>query len=75
MADLFENYSNEYIEISELGPAYFLSAPGLAWQVCLKSTKSELELLMDVHMLLMVDKGTRGGMVMPFIGMKTLTST
>ena len=34
----------------------FLSAPGLAWQACLKKTKIELELLTDIGMLLMVEK-------------------
>ena len=48
-------------EIYELDPAHFLSAPGLAWQACLKKTKVELELLTDIDMLLMVEKGTRGG--------------
>ena len=38
-----------------------MSAPGLAWQACLKKTKVELELLTDTDMLLMVEKGTRGG--------------
>ena len=39
----------------------FLSAPGLAWQACLKKTGVKLELLTDIDMLLMVEKGTRGG--------------
>ena len=38
-----------------------MSAPGLAWQACLKETKVELELLTDIDMLLMVEKETRGG--------------
>ena len=38
-----------------------MSASGLAWQACLKQTKVELELLTDIDMLLMVEKGTRGG--------------
>ena len=33
----------------------------MAWQACLKMTKVELELLTDIDMLLMVEKGTRGG--------------
>ena len=61
LADVFENFKNKCIEIYELDPAQFLSAPGLAWQACLKKTKVELELLTDIDMLLMGEKGTRGG--------------
>ena len=61
LADVFENFRNKCIERYELDPAHFLSAPGLAWQACLKKTKVELELLTDIDMLLMVEKGTRGG--------------
>ena len=45
----------------ELDPARFLSTQGLAWQAYLKKTKIESELLADIDMLLMVKKGTRGG--------------
>ena len=54
LADVFEIY--------ELDPAHFLSAPGLVWQACLKKTGIKLELLTNVDMLLMVEKGIRGGM-------------
>ena len=57
LADVFENFRNKCIEIYELDPAHFLSAPGLAWQACLK--KKRVELYID--MLLTVEKGTRGG--------------
>ena len=60
LLDVFENFRNKGIEIYELEPAHFLSAPGLAWQACLKKTKVELESLTDIDMLLMVEKGTRG---------------
>ena len=40
---------------------HFVSAPGLAWQKCLKKTGVKLELLTDIDMLLMLEKGTRGG--------------
>ena len=61
LADVFGNFRNKCIEIYELDPVHFLSAPGLQWQACLKKTKIELELLTDIDMLLMVEKGTRGG--------------
>ena len=61
LADVFENFRNKCIEIYELDPAHFLSAPGLAWQACLKKTGVKLELLTDIDMLLMVEKGIRGG--------------
>ena len=62
LADVFENFTNKCIEIYELDPAHILSAPGLAWQACLKKTEVELELLTDIGMLLMVKKGIRGRM-------------
>ena len=49
------------IKVYELDPAHFFSAPGLAWQACLKKTDFKLELLTDVDMLLRVEKGIRGG--------------
>ena len=38
-ADPFGRFSNKFIEIYDLDPAHFLSAPGLAWQACLKKQK------------------------------------
>ena len=61
LADVIESFRNKCIEIYELDPAQFLSAPGLAWQACLKNTGVNLELLTDIDMLLMVEKGIRGG--------------
>ena len=42
LADVFEKFRNKCIEIYEPDPAYFLSAPGLAWQACFKMTGLEL---------------------------------
>ena len=52
---------NKCIEIYEFDPAHFLSAPGLAWHACLRKTEVKLELLTNVDMLLMVEKGIREG--------------
>ena len=56
LADVIGNFRNKCIEIYELDPAHFLSAPGLAWKACLIKTEVKLELLTNVDMLLMVEK-------------------
>ena len=49
------------LEIYQLEALYFLPAPGLAWQIALKKTKVRLDPLTDIDILLMVEKGIRGG--------------
>ena len=49
-----------YLEIYELDPDHFLTAPVLAWEAALKKTKVKLDLLTDMGMLFMVQKGIRG---------------
>ena len=61
LADAFESFRNKCIEIYELDPAQFLSAPGLAWKAFFKKTGINLELLADINMFLIVEKGIRGG--------------
>ena len=61
LADIFENFRNKCDEIYKLDPTHFLSAPGLAWQACLKKTEVKLEFLTNNDMLLMVEKGISGG--------------
>ena len=61
LADVYENFRNICLEIYELDPVYFVSAPGLAWQACLRKTEVKLELLTNYDMLLMVEKGIRSG--------------
>ena len=48
------------LEISELDPAKFISAPGVVWQVAFKKTEVELDLLTDIDITLMVEKSFRG---------------
>ena len=60
LADAFENFRNKCLD-----PAKFLSAPGLAWQVAFKKNKVKLDLLTDIDMLLMAEKGIRGGICHP----------
>ena len=61
LADVFENFRNICVENYKLDPAWYYTSPGLAWDACLKKTEVNLELLNDVDMLLMIEKGIRGG--------------
>ena len=64
LADVFENFRDVCHENYGLDPAWYYTAPGLAWDAALKITEVKLELLTDYDMLLMVEKGIRGGVSM-----------
>ena len=51
LEDVLENFRDKCIEIYERDPT---------WEVCLKKTEVELELLTNYDMLLMVENGVRG---------------
>ena len=61
LADVFENFRDLCLKIYGLDPVYYFTAPGLAWDACLKITDIDLELLSNLNMLLMFEKGIRGG--------------
>ena len=64
VADVFENFREICIKNYNLDPAHYHTAPGLAWDATLRVTKVELQLLSDMDMLVMVEKGIRGGVSM-----------
>ena len=61
LSDVFENFRKTCLKHYKLDPAHYYTSPGLAWDACLKETKQELQLLTDYDMLMMVEKGIRGG--------------
>ena len=61
LADVFENFRDICLKIYGLDPVYYFTAPGLAWDACLKITDIDLELLSENNMFLMFEKGIRGG--------------
>ena len=60
MADVFKNFRKMYLKVYHLDPIKFLLSPGLAWQAALSKTEVKLELLINIGMLLMVEKWIRG---------------
>ena len=61
LADVFENFRDLCLKEYGLDPVYYFTAPGLTWDAFLKMTGIKLELLSDPNMLLMTEKGIRGG--------------
>ena len=61
LSDVMENFRKLCEKNYELDPAHFFTVPGMAWDAMLKITGIKLELLEDVDMLLMIEKGIRGG--------------
>ena len=45
------------IQNYDLDPAHYYTTPGLSWESALKMTKVQLELLGDIDMHLMIEKG------------------
>ena len=61
LADVFENFRATCLHHYKLDPAHYYTSPGLAWDACLKETGQELKLLHDYDMLMMFERGIRGG--------------
>ena len=61
LANVFEAFRDTCLKHYKLDPAHFYTSPGLDWKACLKCTGIKLELLTDPDMLLMFERGIRGG--------------
>ena len=64
LADVFEEFRNVCMENYSLDPAWYYTSQGLSWDALLKHSRIGLELLTDPDMLLMFEKGIRGGISM-----------
>ena len=62
LSDVFENFRSLCFKEYQLDPAYYVSTPSLAFDAMLKITNAKTELFTDTDMVLMTEKGIRGGL-------------
>ena len=62
LSGVFESFRDICLKQYGLDTSYFISTPGFAFEAMLKCTKVKLQLLTDIDMVLMVEKGIRGGL-------------
>ena len=67
LANVFKAFRKVCLKNYRLDPAHFYIAPGLAWKACLKKPRIRLELLLDPDMLLIFERGIRGGITQSVI--------
>ena len=60
LADVFEKFRKTGKEYYNFDPAHYFSCPGFAWDAMLKELIN-LELITDIDMYQMVERGLRGG--------------
>src|SRR5277367_63745 len=63
LADVFENFRHICYENYELDPAHYYTTPSLSWDSMLKMTKHVEQMPQDINMILLLERGIRGGSV------------
>ena len=61
LADVFQKFINTCLEYYGLDLCHYFSSPRLTWDVMLKMTGIELQLVSDFEMYLFTEPGMRGG--------------
>ena len=62
LADVFENFRELFKETYGLNTCHYYSEPNVSWDVMLKNTEVNLELLPDIDILLFCENAIRGGL-------------
>lgn len=61
LADIFENFRKTCMNNYHLDPAFYITAPSLSFDAMLYMCKIKLELISDLEIIRMIQKGIRGG--------------
>lgn len=57
LADIFENFRSQCLQIYGLDPAHYVTTPSYSWDAMLKQTRVQLELITDIDQQLFIERG------------------
>lgn len=61
LTDIFESFRRTCKKNYKLDPAFYVTAPSLSWDAMLLKTGVKLELIKDLEIIRMIQRGIRGG--------------
>ena len=62
LADVFETFRKMALSEDGLDPVHFISLPGLSYASCFKQSGETIDLLHDIDMVRLFERGIRGGL-------------
>ena len=62
LTDVFEKFREVTLQEDGLDPVHFVSLPGLSYMACFKRTNETIDLLQDIDMVRLFERGIRGGL-------------
>ena len=62
LTDVFEEFRRVSLREDGLDPVHFVSLPGLSYTACFKRTGESIDLLQDIDMIRLFERGIRGGL-------------
>ena len=72
LADVFEAFRELSLREDGLDPVHFVSLPGLSYTACFKRSGETIDLLQDIDMVRMFERGIRGGLT--FVNQHQITA-
>ena len=67
LADVFETFRKTRKQYYNLDPVHYLSCPDFAWDAVLKMASINIELITDIDMYQMVEKGFKAVLLLWFL--------
>ena len=61
LADVFKSFRKTSLQYYKLDPCHYFTSPDLSWDAVLKMTNIKIELMTDINMFQLIEKGMHGG--------------